>query len=156
MGVKRCWGRSVKSHRWWEDIMCQSAFDILLVAGLKHRGQLLSIPHSSSGIMRDLSTSGLNGITGKEKWRAKSVSTSSSCACFHLVCPLLSERKITVFLFIYRYTVHRDQTWQLSTRPAYCPYETIRKTFNLDVASSEVWIMLMFQVNMHLTATYCT
>lgn len=117
--------------------MCQTAFDTLLVAGLKHRGQLLSIPDSSSGIMRDLSTSGLNGITGKGQWRAKSVSTSSSRACFHLVCPLLSERKITVFHFIYRCTVHRDQTWQLPTRPAYCP-ETIRKTFNPDVASPEV------------------
>lgn len=79
--------------------MCQTAFDTLLVAGLKQRGQLFSIPDSSSGIMRDLSRSGLNGITGKEQWRAKSVSTSSSRACFHLVCPLLSERKITVFHF---------------------------------------------------------
>lgn len=88
--------------------MRQTAFDTLLVAGLKHRGQLLSIPLTSSGMMRDLSRSGLNGIMGKEQWRAKSVSTSSSRACFHLVCALLSERKITVFHFIYWYTVHRD------------------------------------------------
>lgn len=97
--------------------MCQTAFDTLLVAGLKHRGQLLSIPDSSSGIMRDLSRSGLNGITGKEQWRAKSVSTSSSRACFHLVCPLLSERKIT---FPFHLPVHSAQRSNVAALDKIC------------------------------------